>query len=392
MPEKNRRVQLAFYVICIFVYWASLYFYVPTLSTYAEDVTHDLSVVGVIVSMYGLWQAVARYPLGILSDLVGRRKPFILIGLLLGAVGALVMLKAQGAPGLIIGRGITGLAAATWVLLMVGFSSLLPPESAVQAAAVLNIVNAFGRTLATGITGMLNQAGGYGLAFKVAIGASILSALLFLPVRDPVRPRRKPDLRALARLSTRPDVLIPSLVAAIVQFASWAAVFGFLPIIARDFGANDNQLSLMSMLNILVGIGGNFLITLLVRRTGNKPVLLVGISLIGAAMAMIAVADALWMLFAATMILGLGWVSISTLMGLSIRYVREEDRSTAMGLHQSIYGFGMFFGPYLSGYMAEAWGVQSMFWVLMAVVLLGGYAGTFVISRVERRLVAQHGR
>jgi predicted MFS family arabinose efflux permease len=301
------------------------------------------------------------------------------------------MLKAQGAAGLIIGRGITGLAAATWVLLMVGFSSLLPPDRAVQAAAVLNIVNSFGRTLATGITGTLNQLGGYGLAFKVSIGASILAALLFLPVRDPVRPRRKPNLRAIGRLSTGPDVLIPSLVAAIVQFASWAAVFGFLPIIARNYGATDNQLSMMSMLNILVGVGGNFLITLVVRRTGSKPVLLVGITLIGLSMALIATASALWMLFAATMVLGLGWVSISTLMGLSIRYVPEEDRSTAMGLHQSIYGFGMFLGPYLSGFMAEAWGVQPMFWVLMAVVLVGGYAGTFVIARVERKLVAKHG-
>ena len=80
----------------------------PTLSVYSEEVTRDLSIVGTIISMYGLWQAVARYPMGIVSDIIGKRKPFILVGFALSAVGAFVMMRATGAAGLIIGRGITG--------------------------------------------------------------------------------------------------------------------------------------------------------------------------------------------------------------------------------------------------------------------------------------------
>lgn len=387
--EKSRRLQMVLYLVCVFVYWAGMYFYVPTLSVYVEDVTRDLSVVGVVISMYGLWQAVARYPLGIISDSLGTRKPFIIVGLLLSAVGAYVMMTATDATGLIIGRGITGLAAATWVLLMVGFSSLLPPDKAVQATAILNMVNSAGRTISTGVNGVLNQLGGYSLAFKLAIGASILSALIFLPVHDTALKPRKTSLKAIGKLTMRPDVLIPSLVAAVIQIAAYAAVFGFLPIIARNFGANDNQISLMSMLNIIVGVGGNLVISMIIKRTGTKPVLLVGVTLIGISMALIAMAHSLWMLFASTMILGLGWVSISTLTGLSIRYVREEERSTAMGLHQSIYGFGMFFGPYIAGYLAELMGVQSMFWVLLGVVLLGGYVGTFMIERMEKKMALQ---
>jgi MFS family permease len=336
--------------------------------------------------MYGLWQAVARYPLGIISDSVGRRKPFIIGGLLLGGVGAFVMMNAQGATGLIIGRGITGLAAATWVLLMVGFSSLFPPDQAVKASATLMIINAVGRTIATGINGKLNALGGYALAFEVAMVASVLAAIFFLPVKDPVRPKRKPNVRSIGKLSLRPDVLIPALLAAIIQFACWAAVFGFIPILGRGFGATDNQLSLMSMLNILVGVGGNFLITRVIHKVGTKPVLLVGITLIALALALVALSNSLAMLFVSMIMIGLGSVSLSTLMGLSIRYVGEAERSTAMGLHQSVYGFGMFFGPYLSGFMAEAIGVQEMFWVLFAVVIIGGYAGTFIIHGIEQRI------
>jgi DHA1 family multidrug resistance protein-like MFS transporter len=49
------------------------------------------------------------------------------------------------------------------------------------------------------------------------------------------------------------------------------------------------------------------------------------------------------------------------LMGLSIERVGDEQRATAMGLHQAIYAIGMFAGPSLSGVLAEAVGMRPMF-------------------------------
>ena len=132
------------------------------------------------------------------------------------------------------------------------------------------------------------------------------------------------------------------------------------------------------------------MISMVVQKIGSKPVLLTGITLIGISLVFVATASSLGFLFVAMIMMGLGGVSTSTLMGLSIRYVREEERSTAMGLHQSIYGFGMFFGPYLSGFPAEAIGVQELFWVLMAVVVVGGYTGTFIIHRIEENISMNH--
>ena len=58
------------------------------------------------------------------------------------------------------------------------------------------------------------------------------------------------------------------------------------------------------------------------------------------------------------------------LMGLSIRYVDDSERTTAMGLHQAIYAIGMFGGPAASGVIANALGIRPMF-LLTAVVCLG---------------------
>jgi len=386
MPEKTRRTQILFYTLSVFAYWASLYFYVPTLSVYSEEVTRDLSVVGTIISMYGLWQAVARYPLGILSDLVGRRKIFIILGFIASAVGAFVMMNAGGQWGLILGRGITGLSAAVWVLIIVGFASLFPPETAVRMTAMMNIVNAFGRALATGTNGLLNEMGGYDLAFAVAIAFSVLAILFFLPVKDPRRTPRKPNLKALWQLSSRPDVILPALLSALLQIVSTAAMFTFVPIIARNFGASDTIISLLTMMNIVIGVIGNLLISVLTARLGNRPVLLGGLSLTAVGVVLIATSTGYPVLFVAMVLLGLGWTTISILMGLSIRYVREEDRSTAMGLHQSVYGFGMFFGPFLSGYIAEAIGVHEVFWVLLGVVVVSLLFGAWMTKFIEKRM------
>ncbi len=109
----NRRLMITLYAIAVFLYWIALYLYVPTLPTYVQSKSDNLAMVGVVLSMYGLWQAVIRLPLGIVADWLGWRKPFIVLGLVLVGLGAWTMGVADSVNGLIIGRAITGLAAST---------------------------------------------------------------------------------------------------------------------------------------------------------------------------------------------------------------------------------------------------------------------------------------
>jgi MFS family permease len=81
---SSRRLMITLYAIAVFLYWMALYLYVPTLPTYAQSKSDSLALVGVVLSMYGLWQAVIRLPLGIAADWLGWRKPFIIVGLALG--------------------------------------------------------------------------------------------------------------------------------------------------------------------------------------------------------------------------------------------------------------------------------------------------------------------
>ena len=69
-------------------------------------------------------------------------------------------------------------------------------------------------------------------------------------------------------------------------------------------------------------------------------------------------------------------IGYPVLMGLSIQYVVDAERTTAMGLHQAVYAIGMFGGPWLSGLLADAMGIQPMFGVTAFVCLALGLFST----------------
>ena len=367
---SSRRLMITLYAIAAFLYWMALYLYMPTLPTYVQSKSDNLALVGVVLSMYGLWQAIIRLPLGITADWLGRRKPFIVAGFALAGLGAWTMGVADGVNGLIIGRAVTGLAAGTWVPLVVVFSSLFPPLEAVRATAMLTFVGSVGRVLATGVTGSLNELGGYSLAFFLAAGAAALAILIVLPAREERRPPQQPSVMGIGNLIARPDVLLPSLLAALSQYANWTATFGFLPILARQLGATDVTQSMLMSMHIGLVTLGNLVATAIVSRIGARRLVRLTFALLSAGIGGAALAPSLLLIFVAQFCIGLAQgISYPVLMGMSIQYVADAERTTAMGLHQAVYAVGMFGGPWLSGLLADAMGIRPMFGVTAFVCL-----------------------
>ncbi|MBU0705324.1 MAG: MFS transporter, partial [Chloroflexi bacterium] len=241
---------IALYTVVVLMYWMALYLYVPTLPTCVQSKSDSLSLVGVILAQYGLWQAIIRLPLGIAADWLGWRKPFIIAGIVLAGLGAWVMGTTDSAGGMAVGRAITGLAAGTWVPLIVAFNSLFPAQEAIRATAILTFIGSIGRVIATSVTGSLNELGGYSLAFFAATCAAALGVFVMLMSKERPLPPRRPSVAGISHLITRRDVLLPSLLAAVSQYANWAITFGFLPILAEQLGATDVTLSVLMSMHI----------------------------------------------------------------------------------------------------------------------------------------------
>lgn len=333
-------------------------------------------MVGIVLGMYGFWQAAIRLPVGIAADWLGARKPFIIAGFILAGSGAWLLGAANGIPDLIIGRSITGLAAATWVPLVVSFSILFKPEEAVRATAILTLVSSFSRMIATGVTGTLNKLGGYPLAYYLAAGTALLALLVILPVGEKKRIPQSRNSKQILKLISRRDVLLPALLAAVAQYVIWTSTFGFIPILAKQLGANDVTQSMLMSMNIAVVLLGNLAATTLVRRIGSRKLVLIGIIFLCSSIFIAALAQSLLAIFIAQICSGMAMgINSPILMGKSIEMVRSEERTIAMGLHQAVYAIGMFSGPWLSGLIADAIGIQPMFALTGLMCLIFGLLG-----------------
>ena len=89
-------------------------------------------------------------------------------------------------------------------------------------------------------------------------------------------------------------------------------------------------------------------------------------------------------LFVAQFCIGLSMgISYPVLMGMSIRYVADAERTTAMGLHQAVYAVGMFGGPWVSGWLAEAMGIRPMFGVTAFLCLVVGLLVNYRLTAKE---------
>ncbi len=366
-------LMIVLYASVAFLYWVSLYLYVPTLPTYIQSKSESLSLVGLVLSMYGLWQAIIRLPLGIAADWLGSRKPFILLGLALAGLGAWIMGNASGAGQLLAGRAITGLAAGAWVPLIVVFSGLFPAHQAVRASTLLTLVASIARVLATGVTGSLNELGGYSLAFFLTAGVASLAVLIVLPIPEQRRQRRQPSLAQIGKLITRKDVLLPSLLSAVSQYANWAATFGFIPILARQLGASDIVQSTLVSMSLAIVIVGNSLATAIVQRTGPQRLVHASFLLLSIGLAGVGLARSLTSLFLSQSCIGMSLgIVYPVLMGMSIERVPDGERNTAMGLHQALYAVGMFSGPWISGWLADLLDIRPMFGITACFCLAAG--------------------
>lgn len=89
-----------------------LFFILPVFSVYAQHLPHgqDKFLVGLALGIYGLTQAIMQIPFGLASDRLGR-KPVMVFGLVLFAIGSFVAGASDNLYLIIIGRAIQGSGA-----------------------------------------------------------------------------------------------------------------------------------------------------------------------------------------------------------------------------------------------------------------------------------------
>ncbi len=132
----------------------------------------------------------------------------------------------------------------------------------------------------------------------------------------------------MGRLASRRDVLLPSLLSAVVQYVAWGVSFGFLVILAKQLGADSVTLSKwFTTLNLICYTGGNLAATTAVRRFGAERMAYFSFLTMFIGTLTAALTPSLGVLMAVQICLGFAvGTAYPVLMGMSIVHVDEQER------------------------------------------------------------------
>lgn len=360
------------------LYWATLYIYVPILSPYLQDRGLSIGLIGFILGSYGLTQVITRLPLGMYSDVMSRRKPFLIAGMIAGLISCIFFMLPGTWGGPLAGRLMAGLCAAAWVPFSVLYASYYPTNQTHQAMGTLSFLTVFGQLAGMSASGWLASLGGWNYAFICGIGIASIGIIVAFFIYEPnntpsfakissvavtvksSRPRNQTVLSHVLRSSLLWKVSILSLLAHGILFIT---MFGFTPLQAVELGASEAQLTgivvAFMIPHALVSLwSGRYL----APRFGTRTIVIIGFLSAAVFTAAIPFSS------------NLGWLAITQifngiaqalyfplLLSLAIRNFLPTERATAMGLYQSVYSLGMFLGPYIAGGLNAYGGLKAGF-------------------------------
>ena len=350
-----------------------LFLILPVFAVYAKTLPGgaDLTLVGVALGAYGLTQAVLQIPFGAASDRFGR-KPVIIFGLLLFAVGSVVAALASDIYVMIFGRVLQGAGAISAAVTALA-ADLTREQHRTKVMAMIGasigLVFAGSLVLSPALYAWIGMAGIFWLTAALAL-AAIVTLVTVVPIAPPV-PRatgRLVDVLAdgqLMRLNlgvfalhlmqTAMWVLVPAaLVADGLPLASHWKIY--LPAVLASFVVMvpavimaEKRGRMKQVFNGAIGL------LLLVQ---------IGLYLFGEGVWPLAVL--LTLFFVAFNILEAtqpSWIS---------RIAPPSAKGTALGVYNTLQSIGLFLGGALGGWLAKHFGSGSvnLFCAALAVAWL----------------------
>lgn len=370
---KHNPLHKLLFIITTCFFWFSLYAYIPELSTYANTLGASYKLIGLIVGSYGLTQMLIRIPLGIFSDMIGKKKIFIIIGLSISAISALITFLNPSPFSLLTTRLLTGVSASTWVIYTVMFSNYFKQNEAPKAIGLMNSYNAVGQLVAMITGGIISYYYGTRYLFLLASLGAVLGLLFSFTIVEENITKKKIHFNEFIDVLKDSPLQIFSILGILSQIITFATIFGFVPILAKNLGAKDFQLSLLTLLAVIPAILVSRLSsTYFLKHFGIKTTIYIGFSISALLCVILPWINSLWLLYIVQFASGIGRsIVFPVIMGQSIQHIEPEKRATAMGVFQSTYGIGMILGPILLGYIAQFHGLTIGFFVISFSGLIG---------------------
>jgi MFS family permease len=334
--------------------------------------------IGFAMAAYGIPIVIFALPLGALADRLGRR-PLLVCGLLLTAVGSVVILASEALTPLIAGRAIQGLgSASSWIAGLALVSDLARVGRRGQTIGFALAANSGGAIFGPALGGILGGAFGFAAPFLiVAVAACAIGGLAAL-VLPGGRPSREPRARRnlLATLRGR-DAL-----AAVAVTMGGATAIGMIDVISpldldERFGVSPLAIGLIFAAAIAFDSIAAPPAGRASDQLGRRPVAILGLIVLAGSAALLAMLAGVAGAVVGLCVFGVGvGVAFAAALPWLDDCFGELDRGRAYGVVNLVYAAGYAGGPLLAGVLYELGGAVLAYWIMAGLAAAGAIAVT----------------
>lgn len=356
MPNKKIPSEAILFFAISILFFISITSFDPFVSSYASELGIPPVMIGSIVGITGLASMFTRLPLGVLSDILLKRKLFIQIGLTITMVFWSIAYMNPNEYTLFIGKLSNGLTGSTWVVYTVMFAGYFKAGQSAKAMAMVSVASPLGSFLGSTIGGLVINQFDYAASFLVAVLSALMAFLLTFFIRDVADSIESPKYHKsiFTKQIMDKSLWTISILGIITQMVMYGTRDFFTPLLARSLGATPIIISWLSNTHLILFGIATALCPLFYKHIGLKNTGILGFVLQGCMVMLFPFSPNLPVMFLLQAIAGIGYgLNFTFLMSIILENANQQEKTTRMGFFQSFYSIGVFCGPLLMGFFME---------------------------------------
>lgn len=338
------------------------------LPAYAEELGASYVALGFIGAVGSATYMAMTLVSGVLLDRFDRVRLYIVFSAF-GAAGVLLFYFVTCVSDLVSLRGLLGIVSATfWVTAGTLLADLSPPEALTRSIGRYNMSWIAGFIAGPSLGGLVSDALGFPALFvTMAAVAAASVTIIWAGLMSKVEPVDRPVRRGFNTSALK------GLYIAYLTLLPYSVVLGvymsILPGHMRALGIAASVIGLLfTMTNGVRGLG--FIYVERFVEWGERKSLALASCLMVAALTIMALSRSAPAFLVPLALFGLsGGIITPIIQNAIIRRSPRHTLGTVMGVHESVYGVGMCFGPLVGGAIAEAFQPTTLY-LLLAVLSL----------------------
>ena len=357
----------------------------PVLSLYAKTFGVTTSLIGMVITIFGVGRIAANYPAGYLSQIVGRR-PLLAAGastLVVSTIGAAL---AHDFTTLIVWRFIEGFGSGIYMTCsMAALADATTPQTRAHAMSLYQTAQLTGSMIGPGIGGWFAYRYGYAAPFWVyAVIAGVVLATSFVSFEDtrqPVPSKKLVEATPGKGLMTLPFTA-SCLMGGVYFFIRTATQYQLIPLIAYD--DLHLKVDVIGLALVVTYIAWFLLLPFagpLINRFGARAcVLWSSLALAGGLAIILFGNDQVWFWVAMVAIGAAQGILGPATTTYGVNVMPREKFGQGMGMQRTISDIGFVAGPLVVGLVDGMGGLGHSSGLIANILLIAGGAVVFWIG------------